>query len=637
MSPRTRRAYRTRTFLEDAVAWLTLLTLAGAATIFWHYWAYRPVLASVPETGVADPLILALAYDRVVEDVDIRHVDRGLLREQLLALRSAGFQAIGLETLARFYRGELDALPARSLVLTFDHGYLSTADAVDPVLRELEWPAAMFVMTERQERRDPFFLYWPRLRRMAASGLWEIGSHGRLGHTPIRVDDEGGEGPFFVRRAWLPSENRAESGAEFAARALRDQQEARGTLEEEVGRPVLAYAPPLKDVAVASLDPEVASAHEEALATFHTLAFVDDLFGVNDRLSDPHHLKRMRVAPRWSADTLGKRVAMALGAAPEGAGELLPWRWVAGVGEARLDEDSLVVEGPVRADVWRAASQLSDEWALEAQVRIDSGQLWIVQQSSDLSEEWRWGGDGRASHLQRRRPASQVETLASFPEARVEPGRPHRLKIVRRGAGVWVEWDGRPVSDRPAHLPDMSRGTVGLVVWGDGEPARLTVRDLRFSEVDYRAWPMPGRPSAEQVQSAIRESPGLAALSPLWLQAGRNGLREQPLDRDLLAILARRYGWEILPTLRLSPDGGSEVRAARLGEALALVAEQGFAGMRIDATGLPPEARQEIESWAHSQQTRWRRFRLLVEPAGRRLVGDTARPAPGEPRKGAAS
>ncbi len=619
------RAYRTRTFLGDALAWLTLLTLGATAAVSWHIWAYRPLLASAPEAGVTDPLIVVLAYDRVVESVDARHVDRVQLREQLQALQGYGFQAIGLETLARFYRGELATLPDRSLLITFDHGYLSTADAADEVLRDLRWPAAMFVMTERQERRDPFFLYWPRLRRMVASGLWEIGSHGRMGHVPIAVDAAGNEGPFFIRRAWL-SEGREESAAEFAARALRDQQVARAVLEEQVGRPVLAYAPPVKDIAVASIDPEVRRAHEAALEAFHAIAFVDDLFGINDRFSDAHHLKRLRVEPRWSAAVLQQRVAMALGEAPPDAGELAPGRWVAGSGEASREGDRLVVQGPARADVWRAASQLYDEWSLEAEVRIESGQLWVVQESSDQSEVWRWGGDARASHLQRRRPASTAETLASF-RASIAPARMHRLKVLRRGAGVWVEWDGKPVADRPAHLPEMSRGSVGLVVWGGGEPAKLTLRKLRFSELAYRARPLPARPSTAEVQAAIRESPGLAALSPLWLEAGRDGLNEKPLDRDLLAILARRYGWEILPTLRLRPNADGTAPTARLGDALALAAEQGFAGLRIDASGLPPHTRLEIDAWARAQETRRQRLRLLVEPAPpRTLAGDTAVP-----------
>src|SRR5262245_6834085 len=475
MPLRKRRALRARTFLGDVVAWLTLLTLGATAVLLWRHWAYRQLLSPGPEAGVAEPLIVVLAYDRVVEQVDGRHVDREQLREQLERLRKDGFEPIGLETLTRFYRGELKTLPARSLLLTFDHGYLSTAEAVDPVLRELRWPAAMFVMTERQERRDPFFLYWPRLRRMAASGLWEFGSHGYMGHVPITVDAAGEEGPFFIRRAWLAADGRQEIGPEFAARVLRDQQVARATLEEQVGRPVLAYAPPIKDVAIASTDPEVFRAHEEAIDAFDSVAFVDDLFGVNDRFSDPRHLKRMRVMPRLSADMLSKRVAMALGETSKLAdavrnAEFAPWRWVPRAGEMDQEGKTLVVHGPARADLWRAASQLCDEWALEAELQIEGGQLWVVQESSDLSEEWRWGGDGRATHLQRRRPASYAETLASFPVP-IVPARMHRLKILRRGAGVWVEWDGKPVAERPAHLPDMSRGSVGIVVWGGGEPA----------------------------------------------------------------------------------------------------------------------------------------------------------------------
>ena len=62
------------------------------------------------------------------------------------------------------------------MLVSFDEGYLATYESADPVLRELRWPAVMFLRTDRQENRDVSFLFWDRLRRMSQSGLWEIAS-----------------------------------------------------------------------------------------------------------------------------------------------------------------------------------------------------------------------------------------------------------------------------------------------------------------------------------------------------------------------------------------------------------------------------------------------------------------------------
>jgi tetratricopeptide (TPR) repeat protein len=429
--------YRARTFLGDALAWLALLTLGSAGLLAGHAWIHRDVLRDLPELeGATNPRIAVLAYDRVVERPDGRHVDRGLFRSQLAVLARAGFQPVTLEALRRFYREE-GALPPRSVLLTFDHGYLSTFDAVDPVLRERKWPAVMFVMTERQERCDPFFLYWPGLKVMVDSGIWEIGSHGHQGHNPVVTDALGTEGAFFVRRAWLPEDGREESWQEFGERVVEDHRHARALIQEHLGRTPLAYAPPLRDVAVASLDPEVHSTYEDTLRALYALAFVDDLFGVNDRTSDRLHLKRLRMSAALSAEDLEQRLSHALGgeAAGPGTDEHLKRLWVAGTGTATPQGPLLVASGVARADLWRAGSQWCEDWVLEADARIEAGQLWVVQQSADLSEEWRWGGDENRTHLQRRRPGQPVETLASFP-APIEPGRFHHLKVVRRGTGV---------------------------------------------------------------------------------------------------------------------------------------------------------------------------------------------------------
>lgn len=612
----TRNPWPQRTFREDVIAWIALFVLGGGALLAWRIFSHRTIReASGVSAGASDPRVAVLAFDRIVERPDGVHLDQARLRGHLAALASAGFQPVTLHQLRDFYlRG--GPLPQKALLLTFDHGYLSTASAVDPLLRELRWPATLFVMTERQQRRDPLFVFWPQVRQMVDSGIWELGSHGHQGHDPVAVDAAGDEGPFFIRRAWRAEDRREETPEEFGQRVGADHLRGRLVLERESGREVVAYAAPLRDLAVASLEPAVHEIHEQVVGANYALSFVDDPFGANDRRSDARHLRRMRVAPQWSSGELVARLARALeqpdaAAVPEAQGA-----WMPASGQLRILQDTLTVAGRGRADLWRAGSQWTDDWSLEARVWIEDGQLWIVQPSQDLTEEWRWGGDRQGTHLQRRGPGRAAETLASF-AATIEPRRWHDLKLLRRGAGVWIEWDGQAVSERPVYLPGRWRGSVGCVNWSR-DLAGLRVERPRFRALSYEVRELSAAPDEQEVQAAIGSAPMLAALCPAWFEARGGELHEAPGDRDLLSILQRRYGFDIVPTVRVAASSATSVEAW-LPSLLVRARETGWAGLRLDARVLDVAQRGELRERAErvSRESGWSgRPLLYVDGSG---------------------
>jgi len=91
---------------------------------------------------------------------------------------------------------EKEGLPSRpSAALTFDDGYQDNYEIVYPLLRERKIPVTIFLLTggEGEERRLSFMveggpqerlLSWEEVRRMAASGAVEFGSHGQS-HSPL--------------------------------------------------------------------------------------------------------------------------------------------------------------------------------------------------------------------------------------------------------------------------------------------------------------------------------------------------------------------------------------------------------------------------------------------------------------------
>jgi peptidoglycan/xylan/chitin deacetylase (PgdA/CDA1 family) len=604
-----KRRPKARWFREDLLAWLVAAVAGASILLGTDYWLKRRVLPGdrdLPRV-VTEPKILVLAFDRIVSEPSPNKITREELRRHLRALQRAGFVAVSLDALARFYE-EGEELPEKSLVLTFDHGYLSSYDAADPVLRELGWPAVLFVMTERQERRDPFFVYWDRVERMVASGLWEIGSHGHRGHDPVAVDEAGATGPFFIRARWLPEARRLESWEEFEHRVRRDHDRALDILSRRTGGEILAYAPPLRDVAGLSAAPEAHQTTREIVQSKYRLAFFDDRFGVNDRRSDPKRLKRLRVEPGWSPEDLGRRVAFSMGAAAPPAETSWSAPWVAGSGGATLEGEELVVKGLRRADVWRAGSQWVEDWELEGDVYIDGGELWVVQESDHGPQQWRFGGTAGRTYLQTRSPGERTEVIASY-KAAISPSRWHHLKLIKRGAGIFVALDGEPLAEHPTYLSGRWRGNVGIVLWNPGETgARL--RGLRFREVPFAARVLPSSLPSAEIQAAIADSPLLSALSPRLFEIDAMGVQRYPVDDDLLRILSHRFGWEIVPTVRIS-GADPEVSSAALSEILSEA--RTFDGLRVEWTGASDALRKTVSSalQARAHELSWKSGRMV--------------------------
>lgn len=116
-------------------------------------------------------------------------------RAQIEGLLAKGYRFLSLaEAVARHRRGE--AVPPRSVVLTFDDGFAGLYAYAWPVLREHAVPATIFVVTGYVGRQVPMgfdawgmthhaatpdtawrSLTWDECREMAATGLIEIAAH----------------------------------------------------------------------------------------------------------------------------------------------------------------------------------------------------------------------------------------------------------------------------------------------------------------------------------------------------------------------------------------------------------------------------------------------------------------------------
>jgi len=552
------RALVSRAFGEDRIAWARWLLGVALLGVGMSLWRRHDVVETVtwPATRSVDPTITILAFDRVVSDPEPRFVDAQGLRDHLQALEVAGFTPIRPRDLRDFYHGA-GLLPPKPVLLMFDQGHLETFEAADPVLRERRWPATVAIDTSRLAARDTSFVYWDRLRRMVHSGIWDVASSGRFGRQSIPVDATGELGLFPLHRRWLAEKRRKETDEEFGQRVYRDYESSRVLIESQIpGCEVVSFVSPYGDRLSRGDDLALAEIHQRQLSRVYRLGFVDALFGYNDLGSDPHRLRRLRVSPDLSPTRLTTLLqttwppALTRGAPAPRRGVRA---WLKGVGDVRHSgSDGLLLRGTPRADVWLPGGRWAHNWVLDADIQLLRGQFWLVQKAATPVEEWRWGGHERALHLQHRDRERVTRTLAGF-SALVRPGRWHHLRVVKRGRGVWLELDGHALAKRPLYLPGRWQGDIGWVAWAPDEgEAVLQLARPEVNRYPFAIHRISNSPTATEVQSLARQAPAISGIAVLEGLVRGERLEPIPVDEDLVSLLARRYGWELVPSVRLA-------------------------------------------------------------------------------------
>jgi peptidoglycan/xylan/chitin deacetylase (PgdA/CDA1 family) len=167
-----------------------------------------------------------LCYHRVGNSTNRMTVSTTAFAEQLDWLDANGYRVLRLQDVAAFLEGK-QALPAKSVVLTFDDGYESYYRYAYPLLKKHAFPATVFLYTDFVGAGDA--LTWPQMQEMTASGLVDIQSHSKT-HSNL------------IERA------AGENDAAYAKRMEAEAKVPRDVIEKRLSNEVLTYAYPFGDV-----------------------------------------------------------------------------------------------------------------------------------------------------------------------------------------------------------------------------------------------------------------------------------------------------------------------------------------------------------------------------------------------------
>ena len=250
--------------------------------------------------------VMALAYHGIGSGSDAEGgfvVSPRRFGEHLATLRAGGMNVVTARDIDRSFRGGA-ALPPNAVMITFDDGRSDAMMFADPLLRQADMSATMFVITDAASRSGVYYAPWKRLRAYARSGRWDIQSHTSGSHHEQRAAG-GGQLPA------LASLGRSESLDEYRERVSADLAEATEVIEENVGQRPVAFAYPFGAYgADRTNDPAIRDILRQEVGRQYSLAFHQDdqeqiplVTPADDRLS----LRRLEVEG-WSGTTLLGRI-----------------------------------------------------------------------------------------------------------------------------------------------------------------------------------------------------------------------------------------------------------------------------------------------------------------------------------------
>ena len=184
--------------------------------------------------------------------------------------------------------------------------------------------------------------------------------------------------------------------------------------------------------------------------------------------------------------------------------------------------------------------------------------------------------------------------------------------------------DGELLGGLPTYLPGRWQGSVGLMHWKpEGAQPLLRVKRLRFSELTFNVHVVSSALSTEEIQAAVAQMPQLAAISPRLFELNEEGLSRAPLDDTLVLMLSYRFGWEIVPTARITNHD-----LAGLEEMLSAVETEPFTGLRVELDQLSASARPQVRKMLarFARERAWKRGRLIISSPGVLQTARRSRP-----------
>lgn len=564
--------------------------------------AFRP-----SNTGPRDAYeFVALAYEGISENP--REVSPQRFKEQVAALRQAGYTAITLQDVKALYK-DAKPLPRKAILMTFDHSRKSSYFDARSILMRAGWSAVMFLWTKPILDEDPASLRWPYIRAMLRSGAWEAGAQSHDGFQRVVADNAGTRRNFMTTPQWSGSEMRYETPDEFSRRLMTDHDQCRQLIEQETGDAPLAYAFPYGDFG--QYDERAILSRRlnlDIVSKYYDLGFILGNAALNTRYSDPRRLNRLLVNPAWSGAELVQRLDYAW---PRNQGYVskntldAPLAWLVDWGGFQLQAGAanlMALPETTGAKVWLNGSDNYKDFRGQINLHITEGQVGLFFRATPDGESYLYLGIGDDGNvwLRQKHSGMQPFTLASGRYVAGSNGLIN-LSVFLRDRLFFASINDRPVFQEIAATRGETRpGMIGCSVWypeAGAARAQLESLELHPFTASVVTWSPVTSRAAPLAYWLNRNAYRYSHLAPPWLRVASRGMVEQfGWNASTFATFAAIYRMKFVPEVIM--DNLDQFEASlpdMLASRTAGIKAAGILCNLRDMSGAPPLSR--IITW----------------------------------------
>lgn len=439
--------------------------------------------------------IPVLLYHGIIDKPDGANVLLENFKDQMFALKKAGWQTIGIEDFYAFMKGKKE-LPEKSFLLTFDDGSKSSYYPVDPILKALDYRAVSFIITKYSigdKSGGNYYLSENELRKITKSGRWDLQSHSFGGHTSYIIDSIGTKGNFFGNKLWLEDKQRIETGDEFKKRIYNDFVNSKNDIENAFGKTVISFAYPLGDF---GQDPvnfsEAKNIVFDTVKLVYPMSFYQVWLGNYFSFNYPEKenqllIKRIEVRSYWNSDNLLKVLDI-------GKNKNLPYSddfsgyngWIKNYGQLpKLENNSMILSSSsTGSSVFIDGSYLWKNYIFKAKVYLKKGETYSIIAG--------YKDDSNYVYCSFTPLGIKLEQIVEG-ERKVLNEFKGEFNLLEKEKNIGIGFSGKGAScylndKRVIHASDvdekLSNGGIGFESWGQGmNNSEIIIKEVSVEEI----------------------------------------------------------------------------------------------------------------------------------------------------------
>lgn len=252
--------------------------------------------------------VAVLCYHEIDHPKDYYSVKQSMLEAHLDYLKKNGYHFVTLNEYLDYTAGKI-TLPDKSVMLTFDDGYLSFYTKVYPLLQKYQVPAMLAIVTSWTDGEGlpsdvRSVATWAQLREMEKSGLVTVVSHTHALHKQQAIDPQGDRNGIAGYHLYI--NGHYETDEEYKQRLENDLAETQRLFVKNLGHPSQVLVWPYGIYSAVSMQ---AAADHGMTATFllnggvNTASLADQRFAKRMIMGQDTDVKRLQQRLTTNHDT----------------------------------------------------------------------------------------------------------------------------------------------------------------------------------------------------------------------------------------------------------------------------------------------------------------------------------------------